>query len=137
MIIIVSGSIGRLPVGGHAWIDMQYLAGLKAIGHEVYYLEECGAESWVYNWAAESLTSDLAYPPGYVRAGLGRWGRADAWIYRVGERSEGMEGEGFVEVCSRADLLLIRAVPLPLWRAEYMLPRRRAFIDADPGFTQI
>ena len=45
MNILFAGSIGRLPFGGHAWIDMQYLAGLRALGHDVYYLEECGDES--------------------------------------------------------------------------------------------
>ena len=31
----------------------------------------------------------------------------------------------------------MRAVPLWNWRLEYEQPRRRAFIDVDPGFTQI
>ncbi|MGI8588342.1 MAG: glycosyltransferase [Chloroflexia bacterium] len=137
MIIFFSGSIGRLPVGGHAWIDMQYLEGLLALGHEVYYLEECGPESWVYNWETEQLTTDLSYPADYVRSCLEPLGLAGRWAYRAGEQSEGMSAEEVKEVCSRADLLLIRAVPLALWRPEYDLPRRRAFIDADPGFTQI
>jgi hypothetical protein len=40
-------------------------------------------------------------------------------------------------VCARADLFLVRAVPVALWREEYAWPRRRVFVDADPGFTQI
>ncbi len=47
MNIVFSGVIGRLPVGGHAWIAMQYLAGLRALGHEVFFLEDCGEESGV------------------------------------------------------------------------------------------
>jgi hypothetical protein len=137
LIIIVSGSIGRLPVGGHAWVDMQYLLGLRALGHDVYYLEECGAESWVYNWDAEELTTDLGYPAGYVRDCLGPVGLGGRWVYRAGDRAEGMDPGAFRDVCARADLLLVRAVPLALWREEYGWPRRRAFIDADPGFTQI
>ncbi|HKP53134.1 MAG TPA: glycosyltransferase family 1 protein [Chloroflexia bacterium] len=137
MIIVLSGSIGRLPYGGHAWIDMQYLAGLRALGHDVYYLEECGEESWVYHWEEEKLTADLRYPASYVHDCLEPLGLGSKWIYRAGERSEGMCVEEIRDILSRADLLLVRAVPLPLWRAEYSLPRRRAFIDADPGFTQI
>jgi hypothetical protein len=34
-------------------------------------------------------------------------------------------------------LLLVWAVPFDVWRPEYDWPRRRAYIDADPGFTQI
>jgi hypothetical protein len=33
--------------------------------------------------------------------------------------------------------LIMRAVPLWVWRKEYHLPRRRIFLDVDPGFTQI
>jgi hypothetical protein len=45
--------------------------------------------------------------------------------------------EAFLEHCADADLLLLRAVPFWNWRKEYELPKRRAFIDVDPGFTQI
>ncbi len=137
MIIILSGSIGRLPLGGHAWVDMQYMAGLREMGHEVFYTEECGEESWVYNWETEQLTTDLAYPSAYVRDCLQSLDMQDKWIYRAGEQSLGMSAEELRELCSRADLFIVRAVPLPRWRPEYMWPRRRIFIDADPGFTQI
>jgi len=137
MKIILSGSIGRLPVGGHAWIDMQYLAGLRSLGHDVYYLEECGEESWVYNWETERLTTDLDYPAGYVADCLDLLGLGANWIYRAGEEWRGMPLEEFMEICSAADLMVVRAVPLPMWRPEYDFPRRRAFIDSDPGFTQI
>ena len=39
----------------------------------------------------------------------------------------------FLDVCARAELFLVRAVPPVLWRDAYLLPRLRAFIDADPG----
>jgi hypothetical protein len=137
MIVIFSGVIGRLPVGGHAWIAMQYLAGLRALGHEVYFLEDCGDESWVYNWETEETTTDLDYPAAYVRDCLTPLGLGDRWMYRAGDQSAGLGIEEFREVCSRADLLLVWAVPFDRWRPEYDLPRRRAYIDADPGFTQI
>jgi hypothetical protein len=41
------------------------------------------------------------------------------------------------QLCSEADLLLIRGVPMLTWRKEYSEPRRRSFIDVDPGFTQL
>jgi hypothetical protein len=61
----------------------------------------------------------------------------ERWIYRDNYRSLGMVLEDFMEVCARADLLIMRAAPLWDWREEYDRPRRRAFIDVDPGFTQI
>jgi hypothetical protein len=116
---------------------MQYLAGLSALGHDVYYLEDCGAESWVYNWEEQQLTTDLDYPAEYVRRCLQMIGFNGRWIYRAGNEARGQEIEQFREICRQADLLLVRATPLTVWRSEYDLPRRRAFIDVDPGFTQI
>ena len=136
MKIILSGGIGRFPVGGHAWVDMQYLLGLQALGHDVYYLEECGEGSWVYNWATEEVTTELEYPTNYVRECLEPIGFGERWIYRAGDRSVGMDADKFVALCSEADLLVVRASPIELWRNEYMLPRRRVYIDSDPGFTQ-
>lgn len=137
MRIIFAGSIGRFPVGGHAWVDMQYLLGLRALGHEVVYLEECGQESWVYNWRTQEMTDDLDYPTEYLHKCLHSIGFGEQWIYRAGPFARGMPVEAFHDACAGADLLLIRAVGLPLWRSEYDSPRRRAFIDMDPAFTQI
>jgi len=85
----------------------------------------------------EDWTHELDYPAAYVHASLGPFGFGDRWIYRDNYRSLGMPLERFVEVCAGADLLILRAVPFWNWRTEYELPRRRAFIDVDPGFTQI
>jgi hypothetical protein len=137
MKIIFAGSIGRFPVGGHAWVDLQYLHGLQELGHEVTYLEECGAGSWVYQWETEQLTTELDYPTSYVRNCLQGTGLEQRWIYRAGEVSVGMPLEAFRAACADADLLIVRGSPIELWREEYTWPRRRAYIDSDPVFTQI
>ncbi len=137
MIIIFAGSIGRFPVGGHAWIELQYLLGLHALGHDVYYLEECGEGSWVYNWETEELTTSLEYPTAYISDSFREVGLGIPWIYRVGEDAIGMKVSEFVDICSQADLLIVRGAPILQWRPEYRWPKRRIFIDVDPGFTQI
>lgn len=137
MNIIFAGTIGRSGLGGQAWAGLQYLLGLRALGHDIVYLEDCGKSSWVYVWETEDWTHELDYPAAYVRACLEPFGWGDRWIYRDNYRSLGMPLEQFKEFCARADLLLLRAVPLWNWRPEYDLPKRRAFIDVDPGFTQI
>jgi hypothetical protein len=137
MKIIVAGTIGRSGLGGQAWASLQYLLGFRALGHEVFYLEDCGQSSWVYNWHANEWTTELDYPAAYVSQCLTQFGLETQWIYRTGEGSRGAPLEQFLEFCNHADLLLMRAVPLWVWRKEYDHPRRRAFIDVDPGFTQI
>ncbi|NEO59395.1 MAG: glycosyltransferase family 1 protein, partial [Moorea sp. SIO4G2] len=137
MKIIVAGAIGRFPVGGQAWCEIQYLLGLRSLGHQVFFLEECGESSWVYHWEEVQITNDLNYPADYVRACLEPFGLGKNWIYRSGNKAVGMSIQEFIDVCYQADLLLIRGCSLPLWREEYNLPKRRIFIDSDPGFTQI
>jgi hypothetical protein len=137
MIIIFASAIGRFPIGGNAWSDLQYLLGLRTLGHNVFYLEECGSESWVYNWQTEELTTELDYPTNYVRNCLEPLGFVNQWIYRAGDRSMGMAVDEFNNVCSQADLMIVRGSPICLWRDEYKLPQRHIYIDADPGFTQI
>jgi hypothetical protein len=135
--IIFAGTIGRSGLGGQAWANMQYLAGLRALGHDVVYLEDCGESSWVYNWETGEWTTDVAYPAAYVRACLEPVGFADRWVYRAGDECEGMAPDRLARACSEADLFIMRAVPMWLWREEYRRPRRRVFIDVDPGFTQM
>jgi len=137
MKIIFSGTIGLSGLGGQAWAVLQYLLGLRALGHEVFYLEDCGRSSWVYIWEKEEWTHELDYPAAYVQSCLAPFGFGDKWIYRDNYRSLGMPLEAFQEICATADLLIMRAVPFWNWRKEYDRPRRRAFIDVDPGFTQI
>ena len=137
MTIILAGTIGRSGLGGQAWAGMQYLLGLRALGHQVFYLEDCGESSWVYHWDKSEWTTELEYPASYVRACLEPFGFGDRWIYRTSEGSVGLPLADFIEVCSTADLLIMRGVPLWVWRKEYDGPRRRVFIDVDPGFTQI
>lgn len=138
MIIILSGAIGRCcGVGGKAWVYMQYLIGLQALGHDVFYLEDCGDESWVYKWETDETATDIEYPASYVRSCLEPIGFQGKWIYRAGDRAAGMKIDEFRQICLQADLLIVRANPIMLWRNEYDWPSRRIFIDVDPGFTQM
>lgn len=137
MNVVFAGALGRFPVGGHACTELHYMLGLEALGHTVYFLEDCGAESWVYDWENGEITHELEYPTSYIKTCLEPVGLGDRWIYRAGERTAGMDLDAFREICAQADLLLIRSLSIPIWREEYNWPTRRIFIDTDPGFIQI
>ena len=137
MRIILAGCIGRFPLAGHAWITIQYLLGFRNLGHDVYYLEDCGDESWVYDWHEQQLTNDMDYPASFVRRMLEPVGMEGRWIYRTSQASAGMSIDLLNDICLSADLLVVRGAPLPVWRNEYSAPKRRAFIDVDPLFTQV
>lgn len=135
-VIIFAGAFGRFPIGGHAWTEMHYLLGLRDLGFTVYFIEDCGEESWVYHWEKEELTTDLDYPVSYLRDCLDQIGMQGQWVYRTNTHRAGMSEKDFRDVCAEAELLIIRSLSVPVWRTEYDLPRRRIFIDSDPGFTQ-
>ena len=137
MIIVIAGTIGRSGLGGQSWAVLQYLLGLRALCHDVYYLEDCGISSWFYDWDKGEWATELDYPAAYVNACLEPFGLGDKWIYRTNDGSLGVPLQDFLDRCSAADLLIMRAVPLWVWREEYNRPKRRAFLDVDPGFTQI
>jgi len=137
MTIIFGGTIGRSGLGGQAWAILQYLLGFRALGHDVYYLEDCGDSSWIYIWEKDEWTDELDYPAAYVHACLEPFGFGERWIYRDYDQIRGMPLAKFLEICGRADLLIMRAAPFWRWRDEYERVKRRAFIDVDPGFTQI
>ncbi|MDB6018588.1 MAG: hypothetical protein JWR19_3077 [Pedosphaera sp.] len=137
MKIILAGTIGRSGLGGQVWASLQYLLGFRALGHEVFYLEDCGDTTRVWDWEKEEWNYALDYPAAYVNASLAPFGLGDSWIYRTDTDSRGMSLDRFKEVCHGADLLIMRATPLWTWHEEYAGPQRRAFIDVDPGFTQI
>jgi hypothetical protein len=137
MRIVLVGSVGRFPLAGHAWVNCQYLLGLQELGCDVFYLEDAGEQSWVYDWQRQKLTDDLEYPVGFIQKSLETVGLQDRWMYRAGNRTAGMSSDAMRQVCAGADLLLIRGAPVPVWRDEYDAPKRRAFIDVDPVFTQI
>jgi hypothetical protein len=135
--VVVAGALGRFPVGGHAWADLNLILGLQDVGCDVWYLEDCGDGSWVWDWEKEELVTELGYPTAYVAACLEPHGLGDRWCYRAGDRWAGMHPEAMGDVLATADLLLVRGAPLDVWRPEYDLPSTRAYLDVDPGFTQV
>jgi hypothetical protein len=137
MRIVFSGVMGRDGLGGNAWSTLQYLLGFRELGHDVYYLEDCGASSFVWDWNRADWNYGLDYPAAHVHACLQPFGFGEKWIYRTDAESRGMPLEQFCDICRQTDLLVLRAAPLPVWRKEYEFSRRRVFVDVDPGFTQI
>ena len=49
--IVLAGIIARYPYGGVTWCSLMYLLGLRALGHEVCYIEDTG--ECIYDPGAE------------------------------------------------------------------------------------
>ncbi len=136
--ILVSGAIANKPLsGGEAWVRMSWVRGLRRLGHEVCFVEQIDSshcvdargrgapfESSVNRSTFESAMNSLA--PGCPAALLCDGGRA----------SVGLGLDEVVERAAAADLLVNVSGHLDI-EAIKAGPRRRAYIDVDPGFTQI
>ena len=82
-------------------------------------------------------TADSAGPTEYIQACHEPVGLAEHWMYRAGTESHGPLTTQFHEICAAAELFIMRRVPIGTCRTEYDRPKRRVFIDVDPGFTQL
>jgi hypothetical protein len=134
--IIFAGVIAREPLGGPAWVWLQYLLGFRRLGHEVYFLEESGDWPYVYNFEAMEESDDPHLGACYIQRFLEPFGLDNNWAYRAGDLCLGMPQDDFVQLCHEADLLIALPTSVWTWRPEYDAIPMRLLLDVDPGFTQ-
>jgi hypothetical protein len=122
--ILVSGAIANKPrSGGEAWVRMSWVRGLRRLGHEVCFVEQI----------------ESADPDGIetFRAALAALApKCPVALLRGGDSLEGLTLEELTAWAGGADLLVNISGHLEI-EAVKEAPRRRAYVDVDPGFTQI
>jgi hypothetical protein len=138
MRILVLGYIIRFPLGGMAWHYLQYVMGLRALGHDVFFLED--SEDYPCCYDPTRNVTDTCPDYGLLFAtrtfdelGLGhRWAYFDAHTHSW----YGPRAGDVLELAGTADLLLniSGSNPLRPWLME--IPTR-VFVDTDPGFEQL
>ena len=133
--LLLSGMIAGVPrQGGATWAVVQYLLGLRRLGHEVYFVEPL-AEAAIEPAGAPLGRSDNA---AYFRSVMDEFGLAgrSALLLEGTERTVGLPYDRLREAADRADLLINIAGML----ADETLTGRipiRAYLDLDPAFTQL
>src|SRR5277367_5518151 len=80
--IVVTGLLGQYAFGGVTWDYIQYLLGFRALGHDVWYLEDSGA--WPYDPVGKTVSADCTYNVNYLAGMMAEFGFGDRWIYRNG-----------------------------------------------------
>jgi hypothetical protein len=133
--IIVAGIIARYPFGGVTWCSLMYLIGLRALGHDVYYLEDTG--ECVYDFEQNTISLDSSYGLRYINAALSPYGFGDRWIFVDYKKDYyGKTQKQTEEICRDADLFINLSGGCWFWRDEYQKIPCKIFIDSDPAFTQ-
>jgi hypothetical protein len=113
-----------------------YLLGLRALGHEVFYLEDTG--ECVYDPELNVRSLDPGYGTALIQSVLEPHGLGESWAFVNYDGA--YHGRSAAEVrrwCADADLFLNLSGGSWFWRDEYRTIPHRAFIDSDPGFTQL
>jgi hypothetical protein len=136
MKILFAGIIARYPFGGVTWCSLMYLLGLRALGHEVFYIEDTG--ECVYDPEQDAISTDPSYGTRYIPAALDPFGLGDRWSFvNYDGVHHGASQRRVLDYCSDADLFVNLSGGSWFWRDEYRRIPRRVFVDSDPVFTQL
>src|SRR5215510_8101432 len=79
MRILFAGIIARYPFGGVTWCSLMYLLGLRALGHEVFYIEDTG--ECIYDPAQNAITTDSSYGCNYIHSALSGFDLGYNWTF--------------------------------------------------------
>jgi hypothetical protein len=136
--VVVAGALAQRPhVGGHTWVFLQYLLGLRRLGWDVLFVDRlepgmCVGEDGEPSSLAESVNLR------YLADVMERFGLRENWslLYDGGRDVAGLGRDEVIERTAGSALLInvmgyledeevLAAAPL------------RVFLDIDPGFGQI
>lgn len=124
--VVVAGALANKPrYGGEAWVRLDWVHGLAALGADVMFVEELAP------------SADRERGAAFFDAVGSRWGLASrsALITADGQAVAGAQPDEVADFANDADLLVNISGNLT-WAPVFDGVRRRAYIDLDPGFTQ-
>ncbi len=137
--IIVSGYLMRFPLGGNAWVYLQYVLGLSQLGHDVYYVEDSGESLYgCYNPVTNNSDADPGYGLNFAQQCFAHFGLQDRYAYFDAHNSNwfGPCADRIEEICNNADMY-INVSGVDLMRPWFESIPVRVLIDTDPVFTPI
>src|SRR5437660_1330708 len=105
--LIVIGNIGGVPYPGTPWQAMQYAAGLRRLGHDVYYFET--ASTWPFDPIRCSWVDDSDHALPYLVQVVEHFGFSNSWAYRRSYSDKawfGLPGAQAEELLAHADAVL-------------------------------
>ena len=138
MKIILGAVISLPPVSaGCAWNRLQYVLGLRQLGHEVVFLEEVRPE-----WCVDATGHRCVYASSDNRRGfieiMQQFDLMDhaCQLYNAGEATAGLSLAALRKFAADADLLIDISGHVT---TEFVLDSvgRRAYLDQDPVYTQL
>jgi hypothetical protein len=135
--VIVSGALANKYLnGGEAWVRLSWILGLQRLGCTVHFVEQIEPGQCVDADGAVA-PFDRCVNRAYFEAVTQEFGIENATlVYGEGSQTSGLRIEELEPIAEAADLLVNISGHLRLERLRSRL-RRRAYVDLDPGFTQL
>src|SRR5688572_3836333 len=136
--IIMGSYMVRYPLGGNLSWALQYLTGLKDLGHDIYFVEKHGYDESCFDPVQQIMTNDCTSGIKIVSELLARFGLEDKWCF-VSQDNEyhGMSKNQIESIFKNADLYIENGAH-EAWKEELSGSNAvNIFIDVDPAFTQI
>ena len=134
--ILVSGTIATVPgQGGWTWVILQYLLGLRRLGHRVLFVDALTTAALRPSGASLAASANAAYFQAVVRQF--DLEAESALLLADGTRQTiGLSYEEIARAAGASDVLINISGAL---RDEAVLraARRRVYLDLDPAFTQL
>jgi hypothetical protein len=140
--VVVFGLIGAYPTAGLVSHYLQYVLGLKQLGHRVLYLEDTGwyydppSNTYVNEWS-DTRPPSAGIPARRIASVMRQYGLDDQWTWIDVDGSEsGVSGSRLDRFLRDADLL-VHVSGAGRMRDRYEQIPHRAYIDTDPGRIQM
>src|SRR4030095_151317 len=136
--IIMGSYMVRYPLGGNLSWALQYLSGLKDLGHEVYLVEKYVHDESCFDLFNQKMTNDCGSGIKIVSDLLARFGLENNWCFvSYDNQYYGLSKNEIESLFKEADLFIENGSH-EAWNEELSSSQAKtAFIDVDPVFTQI
>jgi YHS domain-containing protein len=136
--IVVVGTLASDPYAGMAWMQMQITAGLRRLGHDVYYMEVTSV--WPYDPIRRMKVDDSTYAVRYLARVADNFGLGDRWGYRRSYSDKewfGMSRARAEALLEHADAVFNIAGATRLRTKEGVKVGRLVYFGTDPVYHDI
>ena len=135
--LIILGMMGRCPFGGQTWLYLNWLRGLAASGHEVWYVEDDSV--WPYDPKLNMITDNPRYALGHIESSLDHIGLSGLWAFRLAGRKNAcwnLSDSELNDLYKSADALL-NIVGATELREEQLASPFRVYVETDPVTAEL
>jgi hypothetical protein len=135
--IILGGYMVRYPLGGSLSSNLQWLVGLRRLGHEVWFVEKAGWTNSCYDPVRDVMSDDCSYGTATLQSLLQRFDLNERWAFvDASGRYHGLSRSRVAKVFASADLFIDRGAH-GSWLDEAAGCSVRALVDGEPGANQM